>query len=251
MRDVLKQLGLDNKEVSAYLAGLELGPAPIAEIAKKAGLPRSSCYLVIEDLIKKGLFTTSYLGKKKLFIAEPPQRLLRLAKSQLEQAKIAFNNLEGNLPLLTSLYNLMPQKPKVRFYEGFEGIKTIFEETLSASEILVLCSGYTKPIEKKLNQYLEDYFKKVLNAQIPTFELIGEAPDAKDYQRKYSDNLHQIRLVPHPEGTVHIDKMLFSNMMALVSFEYLNGVIIENKPIVDFEKALFWKLWRSPSETTL
>jgi sugar-specific transcriptional regulator TrmB len=245
MRDILKQLGLTNSEVNTYLAGLEVGPSPIAEIAKKANLPRSSCYLIIQELIKKGFFSTYYLGKKRLFLAEPPQKLVTLAKDQLERAEAMVENLKNALPTLVSLYNLMPQKPKIRFYEGFEGIKTIFEETLEAKQILVLCSGYKKPMERQLFQYMSLYFHKVLAQKIPTFEIIGDSPDSADYQRECSSSINKIKIVPHAKDCTHIDKTIFQNKIAIISFPYLNGVIIENKPIADYEKALFWQLWES------
>jgi len=50
----LQKLGLSDKESKVYLASLELGPAPIAAIAKQASVNRPTTYVIIESLIKKG-----------------------------------------------------------------------------------------------------------------------------------------------------------------------------------------------------
>lgn len=50
----LKQLGFSDKEAKVYMASLELGPDTAQEIAKKAGVNRTTTYVIIEKLIKKG-----------------------------------------------------------------------------------------------------------------------------------------------------------------------------------------------------
>lgn len=243
MDELLRELGLSDKETKTYLSCLEKGPSTIQAIAKDASLPRSSTYLIIEALIQKGLIYQTSQGKKDLFVASSPKKILEVLNEKKSRLFKLEEKLSLALPQFTSLYNSMPQKPKVSYFEGFEGIKNIFEETLTAREILVLCSGYNKPIEKKLSDYLDVYFEEVDKQKIPTFEIIGEGLDAKEYKEKYHGKLHQIRLTPRKEKFSHIDKMLYDNKIAIVSFVLLNGVVIENKEVADFEKELFWRLW--------
>lgn len=240
-----EQLNLSAKETLVYLANLELGPSTVQRIAKKAGLPRSSTYLLIEELKEKGLVSQSKAGKKTTFIPSPPAKLVQLAEEQEEKSQKVVREVRSLLPQLKALHQKTPTKPSVRFYEGFEGIKTIFEETLAANQILVLCSGYEKLMEKKLEQYMSSYFHKVLAGKIPTFEIIGGCPGAKEYQKECSSAINKIKLVPHAKDCPHIDKVIFGNKMAIISFAYLNGVVIENKAITDYEKALFWRLWNT------
>lgn len=53
--DVLQKIGLQQKESAVYLALLELGTADVSGIAKKAGIKRPTCYLVLDDLKNRGL----------------------------------------------------------------------------------------------------------------------------------------------------------------------------------------------------
>jgi hypothetical protein len=47
---LLISLGLSSKESSLYLALLELGTADVADIARKAGVKRSTAYLLLDGI---------------------------------------------------------------------------------------------------------------------------------------------------------------------------------------------------------
>ena len=54
-KEKLQKLGLSDKEASVYLAMLELGPSVVSDIAKKANINRSTVYVVLEFLKKRGI----------------------------------------------------------------------------------------------------------------------------------------------------------------------------------------------------
>lgn len=58
MKKELKQLGLSDKDIEIYLSGLKLGPSSVQEISRKAGVKRSTTYLIFENLKKMGLAIT-------------------------------------------------------------------------------------------------------------------------------------------------------------------------------------------------
>ena len=57
--DTLIKFGLSEKEASVYIALLELEVAVVQEIASAAGINRSSTYVVLEALQKRGLVNTN------------------------------------------------------------------------------------------------------------------------------------------------------------------------------------------------
>jgi sugar-specific transcriptional regulator TrmB len=235
---------LGAKQATVYQASLELGIATVQQIAHQAHLPRSTCYLLLEELKSQGLISTTKRGKKTLMVAESPDKLVQLVADQQQSLGNARTKLAATLPQLNALYNAVPQKPAVTYYEGLTGIKTILEETLAASEIFVLCSGYSKPLPKALNSYLDDYFERLDQKQILTKEIIGGSPDARAYQKHYEGKFHQIKVHHFGDQLAHIDKMIYGDKLAIVSYEFLNGVVIENRQIVEFERVLVKQLWR-------
>jgi sugar-specific transcriptional regulator TrmB len=97
----LAELGLAAKEADTYLAMLELGPASVQDIAKKAGINRTTTYVMIEGLKKHGLVSTFERGKKTLFSAENPEQLLDILTKE------------------TSVINAKKSKPRCRACSPF------------------------------------------------------------------------------------------------------------------------------------
>lgn len=242
--DVLENLGLSSKAGEIYLASLQLGPTTIQTLAEKANTPRSSTYLLIHELKGKGLISETKVGKKTIFTATGPERVLEMAKAGEESANRLYRIVEGAMPEMTAMQKRRTGRPSVRFYEGFEGVKTILEETIGSREILVICSGYEEPLEKRLADYLERYFKEIIKKGIKTFEIIGGSPDAEVYKKRYSSEKNQIKIAGRGKNIEHIDKLIFEDKVAIISFAYLNGVILENLQIANFERELFWRTWK-------
>lgn len=237
---------LSKQESAVYQASLELGPDTTAHIAKKALLPRSSVYLIIDDLKDKGLLSETKRDKKTLIIPESPQKLLSYLEDKKQDMSQDIRALKSTLPELNALFNARTDKPLISFYEGFEGVKTIFEQTLSANEILVLCSGYKKHMDKRFASYLtKTYFPEIDRRNIVTREIIGPSPDADEYITSYGSKLHTIKKTDKQYNKQHIDKLFYEHTVAIVSYDTLNGTVITHKSIADFERKLFYQLWES------
>jgi len=82
-------------------------------------------------LREKGLIIATKKQKRTFYYAENPSKLGNI----LEEKVNAFDNL---LPELLAMSNLIDRKPKIRFFEGVEGLKNIYKDTLNYpdSEIL-------------------------------------------------------------------------------------------------------------------
>ncbi len=61
----LQKIGFSDKEAAVYLASLELGPATILELAKKAKVKRPTVHVLVEGFIKRGLASSFEKGKKR------------------------------------------------------------------------------------------------------------------------------------------------------------------------------------------
>lgn len=136
----LRQFGLNEKEISVYLALISLGPSPVRLVAKHAGVNRGTTYDILKNLIVLGLagYYKQYrqTSKKQYFVAEPPQKLLDAVESKrrgLETLKIHLNKA---LPELESLYEKSGAKPVVKYYEGNSGIRIILEDVISTMQEL-------------------------------------------------------------------------------------------------------------------
>ncbi len=124
----LADLGLAPKEAETYIAMLELGPASVQDIAKKAGINRTTTYVMLEGLKRHGLVSTFEKGKKTLFSAENPEQLVEILTRQSQVINAKKSKLEESLPRLLAIFNSTGDKPRVRFLEGEEPMREIMQK---------------------------------------------------------------------------------------------------------------------------
>ena len=127
----LIDFGLSDKEARVYLALLELEVATAQEIAKTADINRSSAYVVLESLCKRGLATTSAGEAVLKYVASSPDILAEQASEALIRHRRTEEEIEAILPELKSLYKGAKPRPKVKIFEGKNSVILSFEETLS------------------------------------------------------------------------------------------------------------------------
>jgi HTH-type transcriptional regulator, sugar sensing transcriptional regulator len=150
LETTLQQIGLPEKQARIYMACLELGECSIKEIAKKAEVKRTTIYDIIDDMIATGFIRTTMQGKKKRFLAAEPSELESIIKKR--EALLA-----QILPQLNSLNNGGGAKPKVWFYEGKDGLKDVYADTLKyGGELLSFASEHVANILGK--DWMESYF---------------------------------------------------------------------------------------------
>lgn len=121
----LIHLGLSEKEAAVYTAALQLGPAPVQDIAELSQVNRATTYVMIEMLEKRGLISSSQKDNKRIFIAEAPERLLSLLRVQKKELEEQEQELVQLLPKLNALFNRAGEKPEVRYLEGPEGLEML------------------------------------------------------------------------------------------------------------------------------
>lgn len=232
----LAQFGLQYKEDDVYLSLLELGQASVAQIAKKAGIKRTTTYDVLASLIKKGLVRETIQGKKRLFYAEPPEKIGKL----LEEKQKKLNEL---LPALNSIYNITGSKPKIRYYEGKDGLIEVYQDTFNYKGEIV---GFLaeRIIIHLGEKFYNEYQKKRKEAQI-THRLIG--PDTKEIRElkrlSQGDRKRVVKILPKDKFPFSIEMNIYGNKIAFMSLKEEMGIIIESNEIADNMRLLFNLAW--------
>lgn len=237
IKNTLEQLGLTGKKADIYLAALELGSAPTTDIAKKAGIKRTTCYDIILDLKKEGLIFQTIKGKRRFFIAENPEKMLKKMK---EKEKI-FSEI---LPQLKSIYNVTGRKPKISFYEGKQGLIEMIDDTLKykgpiyafASEEIVQILG---------KQWAESYWKKRRTRNISVFGILPRTEfNLKEIVAKNIRDLRTTKLIDLKKYPFSIEIDIYANQkVALLSSKEEIGLIIEGKEIYNTMKSIFDLIW--------
>jgi sugar-specific transcriptional regulator TrmB len=211
----LRKLGLKAKEVSVYLAALELGWSPVQKIAQKAGVSRPTAYEVIRGLIKKRLMRQVkrkgiIRGEKTFFAAESPDKLLRLLRVQKREVEEKEREFIRIISALQSKHYLAGQS-EIRTYEGKEQLKVLLDDfSQSQDEEIIFLSDASetlKPWREKL-------------------------PEIK--KRLGGLKLNEIKPKKSFKGTL----IIYDKLVYLPSSGKLSALLIINKEIVELIKML-------------
>lgn len=236
---LLESLGLSDKESALYLANLELGRAEVSDIARKAGIKRSTAYLLLDGLAQKGLVSRQEAPDRQ-YTAEDPQKLLAQEKTRLKR-------LEQAMPGLLGLASRSQHKPGTRFFTGIEGIKAVYEETLlqpPGTEMLSI--GKAEAVEEAIEDFVNWYIKRRVAHNLPMRSIIPATVEGLKTAQRDPEELRQTRILNPNEFTEEVELMIYGNQVAAVSFveNELIGVIIESSVLATVHRQMFEVMWK-------
>jgi HTH-type transcriptional regulator, sugar sensing transcriptional regulator len=243
----LKAAGLSDNEAKVYLAMLELGPAPVQEIAAKAGVNRPTAYVQIEALKKKHLASTQTRGKKTFFIAESPENLEGLLNKEGTELEARRAEVLRVMPELAAAFVMTDEKPVVRYFEGKEGLAKIRQEVLRCKEKMVRSIARVEDVlitspDALTARPSERVKHKISSKLIYTSDKGSVLPSDKKMLRESKFISHK-KLPITFDFTVFDDKVIFQILHGKVG-----GIIVQNKDIATSFKNLFDFVWDSIKE---
>lgn len=240
----LRLLGLQGSEVTVYLEVLKSGPSPVQDIAKATKLSRVTVYSAIEELSKQGLMTSVEKGKKQVYAAEPPERIVSLAETKMNGLKTTIQEIRSNIDELKLLQS--GDKPVVKMFEGVEAFGAIQEDVLQQNKgIDRMCEfGNLTVIEQTYpyGQKMRDDFKNRLAKMDFERQLIFIS------KNKTPNPIEGNKHTKYLPDTVNFygDVFMYNDTIWLSSFKSKQmAVMIKSKEIKDTLQAAFDLLWKS------
>jgi len=237
LKDKLVDIGLGEKESAVYLAALELGPSSIWNIHKKAGIKRSTCYLIMEGFVKSGFASKSFDNKRTIFTVVKPRDLLTLFKGREEIFK-------KSLPLFDALLIKSKEKPNIQMFQGIEGVKQAYALGLSNAnnDILIFGRADIWMIDKELNDaYIKERLKRKIHLRVLFSDekanyVLMDRDQKEDRERKF---LPKNKYDPAIEIQILGNMVLFIAPLESEPF----AVLIESAALANDERQRFNLLW--------
>lgn len=240
VRNTLENIGLNEKEISVYLACLETGPANMTRIAQKSGLKRPTAYLVYESLEKRGLMGSFKKSSGMQFFSKNPKTLL-------EKARQNFENIESILPELLAIENENINKPKITYYEGIENYKEVVEDTLRFPNSTLYMIGNIDPLFEILSKkYDEEYYiPERIKRNIHVKAILSSTTGDFVKTMPHKQEKREVKYLP-TEAAIKSFSLIYGNK--IVSMEISKDIfltVIESETLARDEKVKFKLLWES------
>ena len=238
--EILQDLGLNENESRVYFASLSLGPGTVQKIAKASEVKRTTVYTVIESLQKRGLMKIEVKGFKKLYVAESPEKLERI----LEERKERFMD---QLPEFMSVYNLKGGESFIKYYEGQEAVKSVYESNLKDikhGEKYMVISNAEKVFDI-YGKWFDKFVEKRAKLNIDIRMILQDNDHSRDYGKLEKNYNHKVRFLP--KKTELITNLVITPQRVLI--HQLNppimGIVIENKSAIQMHQQLFEVIWET------
>jgi sugar-specific transcriptional regulator TrmB len=239
LEKILIENGLSEKEAKLYLAVLEGGELTLARAAEKAYLKRSTVYSLVDELKRKSIISITKRKGINYISALAPRLLIEHFEHSAEMAK-------SMLPQLTELAYASPIKPRIRFYDGMEGIQQILFEASSSRQDYMGFIDYTL-----MPKEIYTYIRKKVAPQRKKYGIKVRLlmPRNETNLRIFHEYREQIehRMVDFPSRKNHIEILLYEGSkigcMSYVKNEMF-GIVIDSEAIYQTLTDLFHLIWQ-------
>ncbi len=223
----LKEVGLKKNEAEIYLFLLQNGISTPPAIAKGTNIARTNCYNILSSLIEKDIVEKIQKGKREAFLARDPETLKLNIEKRLE-------SIDRILPDLRATYIVQKNKPNFNFFEGWEEVKRLYEQSLEAKEIYAV--GSTERIMSLDTVFFESYIKKIANKNIIFYDLLSSSSKNVSGPKiqEINDLKHSIKFLPEKYNETLTDILIWDDMVALIVLEEpVFGTLIKSRPLAD------------------
>jgi len=240
--EITKQLGLKDKEAVLYGACLELGPSKIKDLASFTEINRGTLYDVARSLFKKGLLSSTQKKNITFFVANNPKSYIKQVERQIDSAKKV-------LPEIELLLNSSSYRPKIRYFEGKDGIKAVYEETLKCKSKMIYCLASAKDMLDTVGaDFMRDFTKRRARKNIKMKSLNDPNGEVNDNQVNHSTHTDQslLREAKIGPNSLRIPGMveIYDNQVVMMSTKKENfGFIIESEEFASMMKQIYEILW--------
>lgn len=237
----LMNIGFSRKKAILYLGLLSRGGGIASELAAAVNLKRPTVYKLLAELESERLVSQSVQGNRRLFLPENPENLLRQVRRQ-EQ------HIAGLLPNLNALFSGGRPRPRMRFFEGVEGIRYVHEQLLTVCSGSYFYFGSMESFAETLGEeYLAAYTRRRVARKIWSHGIYPRSRRPLRPELQPGDgNFRRIRYLPQ-EALDKIGSLtLFDNKIAVCSGkDECYGLLIESPDLYNILKMVWDALWQT------
>lgn len=242
----LQTIGISKSEGDLYELLLRLGEVPTSTIIRESKLKKPTVYKYLYTLEEKGLVTKRDIEKKIHFKPEPPTKLVELTQNYYETLDRTLGSLQASIPHLSQLYLHSTEKPIVSTYEGVEGIKAIYKDTLKVGEpiyALIRVEEFDPQVwEWGQKYYIKERARRKIHAKV----IVAGGKIASQYRSKDVQQYRTTIEVPYNTFPFEHEIDIYGDKVAFFNYkkgDQLIGVVIQHKKIAQTMKAWFDLAW--------
>jgi len=246
MKTTLEKLGLNSTEVTIYLSLLPVGSAPASVLSYRTGICCSTARMACKQLVSKGLLSMEEKGNMLVFTPEPPEKITYLVenkKRNLDEMTEQLNRIVGPLKAMIDPTSALP---RVRFFEGTNGLICLYEEILELNSPIQSFEDKGDMAEL-IPDYIPKYIKKRIEKKIPCRSI---CPTGNRFNQDCPSSLLEVKKINKEEFQFTCDIKICGDQVSIFSFdkEVPAGIAIRHKDIADNFRIMFEYMWNTAKQ---
>lgn len=248
MKKELKNLGLSDKEIEIYLAGLKLGPATAQHLAGVSKIKRPTVYFIIDRLKKLGLANQSFRERKKVFEMAPPEKFLKFIEEEKEKIKKKEQSIKKVISSLETLASKSEFASDIRIYDGYDAtMNVLIELGKTKSPTYSFYSSHYFPLEdyEKIKKTVAEFNRVKRTAGSKLYVITDHIPLTSKFFPSADEGIREFRFLPEE---VKLPAMvdISEDIVALSSVrDGYSCIVIKNKTIAETLKIIHGIIWQS------
>lgn len=231
-------LGLNEKEQAVYLAALELGESLQLPLAQKAGIKRTTLRELVPNLIAQGVLGEIVKGGRRFLVAKDPRELLGELRQKLDKASDA-------IPQLLAVQNALAAKPVVRYFEGVEGVKQVYMQTLLTGQP-IYSFVTVEEIHPDIQPWLSsEYSREREKRKIWAYNITNDAGDVQ--QIMPASTYRENKFVSAKRFPFRMEVLAFGDFVAYIHFrknDSPSAVLIQSQAAAITMRSIHQLFWQ-------
>jgi sugar-specific transcriptional regulator TrmB len=245
LEEVLHSLGLPIPSQKIYRELLEHGETTARFLSEKLGITRPSTYDHLALLIKRGLVVEKKKDNKTYFAADDVRHIEQALASSIETLESHRKSFQTILPSL--LARSSQEAPKIKFYEGKEGLAYLVNDILwCKDETIYTLWPYAEMLKVLGKEVLTRFNDRRLQRKIKVHALWPHgAKQDKDHIWSGKDALAERRHAPK-EMAFEMGYTIYGDKVSFISSQReVFGFIVQSKDFAELMCSQFKVLWKA------
>jgi len=242
IKAALRRLELSDNEQAIYLSLLREGQAPARVLAARTAITRPSVYDQLKSLIALGLVVELDVDGKALFAAADIKYLDALLADRIDRLTQSRESLAESLSELQ--LSLETVTPKLRYFEGGEGIKQLLKDIMwhdkTSLQIIWPAAAMNEVFDAAFLRWFDDRRQK---RQLRT-EVLWPHGTKLSLQTLFTTGEKDSNRVLAKGTSIPMASIIYTNKVACISSSAeAFGFIVESREFAASERVKFQALW--------
>ncbi|KKW30695.1 MAG: Transcriptional regulator, TrmB [Candidatus Uhrbacteria bacterium GW2011_GWD2_52_7] len=251
IKALLDQAGFSPEAGEIYSALLLHGSMTAGALLKHVSLKRGLLYKVLHDLIAQGYVIEGEIRGRMLFSPQDPDVILDRLEAEASEAAKRAGEIRDRLPELRAKYLTATERPTVKYFEGVEGLRKMYESKLKMVEkhLYFVRPGKVDVYQHHFGDWFADFLERQRKAGITVHGITADDPETNHDVKKDVYRNFLRTWIREEDYSAPVEWSVFDNTLSIISYgQEIFGIMIDNPQIAKAMKEIF-ELAKKGAET--